>query len=143
MKTLDEIIARQDYVRANAALVERAREIADLFARKFNELYGAWDSRENVFPSKTIEVNGHSYCAKWNIRGENYERILCGYRFVREKNNPTDYVSLNNEKFGLQASWHDYVDFLNDAKGILAELDEAETELVKETEKAIKNAEDI
>lgn len=146
MKTLDEIIARQDYVRANAALVERAREIADLFASKFNELFGAWDSRESDSPSRIIKVNGHSYFAKCNTYRDNCELLTDGYRFVRVKEIPhdySDYISLNSKKYGKQASWQDYIEFLNDAKDILTALDVAETELVKETARSIKNAENI
>lgn len=147
MKTLDEIINRQDYVRVNEALKARGKELARKFADKFEELYGAWDSRESEFPPKTIDVNGHCYCAKWNIYRDNFDRYTDGYRFVRVKQDPYDYgkisFSLNRFDYGPEASSKDFVDFLNDAKDILAKLAEGEDELVKESEEAIENAKGV
>jgi len=147
MKTLEEIISRQDYVRVNEALKARGKELASKFADKFNELYGAWDFRESDFPPKTIEVNGHQYCTKLNIYRDNFERYTDGYRFVRVKQDPSDdgtvSYSLNRFDYGFEASRKDFVDFLNDAKDILAKLSEGEDELVKECEEAIENAKGI
>lgn len=147
MKTLDEIINRQDYVRVNKALAERASELAEKFSNKFEELCGSWDSRKTEFPDKLIEVNGHKYCSKWNIYRDNFEKFTDGFRFVRVKDDPDDYgvlsYSLNRLDYGQEASHKDYVDFLNDAKDILAKLDELETEKVKSIEEALESVKDL
>lgn len=149
MKTLDEIISRQDYIKANNALVKRANELAQIFADKFDELVGAWNRREEDFPSHAIKVNGHQYCAMRNmyLYGVN-EWYSEGVRFVRYYDDAYDYdryetKCLNHADFGKEASYDEYVDFLNDAQDIMRELDECETQRVQEIEKAIKNADGI
>ena len=147
MKTLDEIINRQDYVRVNKALVERANELAEIFANKFYELVGAWDEREDHYPPFLINVNGHEYCAKYNIRGNGIDKWTDGFRFVLFEwwNGDDRYCSksLNCTQYGTEASYYDYVNFLNDAKDILAKLDESETKMVKDAENAIENSKNI
>ena len=147
MKTLDEIINRQDYVRVNKALVEKANELAEIFAKKFYELMGAWDEREDCFPPYLVRVNNRAYCAKYNIKGDGFSKWTAGYRFVRFEEWPGDKdyysVSLNGENAWREASFYDYVNFLNDAKDILANLDEKETELVNDGDEAIENSKNI
>lgn len=147
MKTLDQIISRQDYVRVNEALKARAKELAEIFAKKFDELCGAWDTREHDFPPYLIKVNGHEYCAMRNIYRSNGVQYTDGIRFVLydwwEELNDYCPKSLNRTKYGQEASFYDYVNFFNDAKDILSELDEKENELVKDAEQAIENAKDI
>lgn len=134
MKTLDEIINRNDYVRVNKALKERASELAEKFSNKFEELYGSWDSRESEIPHKVVEVNGHKYCSKWNIYTYNFEKYTDGFRFVRVKPDYREVLtySLNRLDYGREASHKDYVDFLNDAKDILNWLSAGEDELTQE-----------
>lgn len=147
MKTLDEIIKRQDYVRVNEALTERAKELAEIFANKFDELCGAWDTREISYPPHLIKVNGHEYCAMRNIYRSNGVKYTDGIRFVLyewwEEGNDYCQKSLNRTNYGKEASFYDYVNFLNDAKDIMAALEEKENELVKDAEQAIENAKDI
>lgn len=143
MKTLDEIINRQDYVRVNEALVNRAQELAAKFADKFDELMGSWDSRKDEFPPETINVNGHSYCAKWNIRSNNFDRFTDGIRFVVVDLYGERVRSLNRMDYGVEASHKEYVDFLNDAKDILKQLAEVEDKLVAESEDALENAKNL
>lgn len=144
MKTLDEIINRQDYVRVNETLAKRAKELAPIFAKKFYELTGfAW-RKTNEYPEYAIEVNGNLYCAKVSKTvGVRIEEV----RFVRfyDKTLYNEATLMRQYKYTdlYNATHNEYVDFLNDAKDILAKLDETESELVKESEEALVNAKNI
>lgn len=143
MKTLNEIINRQDYVRVNKALAERARELVPIFAKKLYELTDfVWRDRTE-YPSFAVSVNGHSYCvmATRTIGGRIDEVTLVR---VYDSTYKVEWSYFFNYDDLRYISKHSVlVDFLNDAKGILAKLEEAESELVKESKVALENAKAI
>lgn len=147
MKTLDQIISRNDYVRVNNALISRSKELARKFADKFYQICGAWDSTEQDYPPYAITVNGREYCAKWNIFYNNGRPFTRGIRFVLvEKDGyfgKATPKSLCCTDYGEEASNRNYVDFLNDARQILDKLDEAESNLVAEAEAALEAAKEL
>lgn len=143
MKTLDEIINRQDYVRVNKALVERAKELCEKFANKFYELCGAWSWSCTKYPEHAVTVNGRTYCAKvGSMSGNSITSVV--WVIVEDETwyNEADLLwRYKNRKPTM--NYFDCVNFLNDAKEIARKLDEAESELVKDAEDAINNAKDI
>lgn len=140
MKTLDEIISRQDYVRVNKALAERVRELAPIFAKKLYELTDfAWGNKTE-YPAFAVSVNGHSYCVLVlrTIGGRIDEVTLARVYNSTYKAGLEHFFNYDNLRYTSKHSV--LLDFLNDAKDILAKLEEAESELVKESEVALENA---
>lgn len=140
MKTLDEIINRQDYVRVNKALVERVRELAPIFAKKIYELTDfAWNNKTE-YPAFAVSVNGHSYCVlvTRTIGGRIDEVNLARVYDSTYRAGWEHFFNYDDLRYTIKHSV--LLDFLNDAKDILAKLDEAESELVKESEVALENA---
>lgn len=143
MKTLDEIISRQDYVRVNKALAERVRELAPIFAKKLYELTNfAWGNKTE-YPAFAVSVNGHSYCVlvARTIGGRIDEVTLARVYDSTYKAGWEHFFKYDDLRYTSKHSV--LLDFLNDAKDILAKLEEAESELVKESEVALENAKAI
>jgi hypothetical protein len=143
MKTLDEIINRQDYVRANKALAERVRELAPIFANKIYELTdSAWRDRTER-PAFAVSVNGHSYCViVVRTIGSIIDEVTLARVYDSTYRAGWEYF-FNYDDLRYTSKHSVLLDFLNDAKDILAKLDEAESELVKESEAALENAKNI
>lgn len=144
MKTLDEIINRQDYVRVNEALKARAKELTRIFAKKFYELTGwAW-MKTSEYPDFLVNVNGHMYCAKvWRTVGGRIDEVdfvrFYDETYYDEANHRSEYKS----HYFSGATHQEFVDFLNDAKDILKQLAEVEDKLVAESEDALENAKNL
>lgn len=144
MKTLQEIINRHDYTTINSALKKRAYELAEKIRIKFEELHPVWDSRKDDYPEWAVELNGRWYTVRFNV----YR-----YNSVQETDGTTLCVfpnHLDNKWFALEYQPHAvyatdtpssvFVQFLNDAAEILKQLDDSESELVNEAQKAINAA---
>ena len=157
MKTLDEIINRQDYQNANKALVKRAGELAIIFCEKMRNLNIIFSPTSESRPKKgmSITVNNNTYSVRrlnWYYNGE-----ICRseYYFTRLVFDGYDYDYPSRYYFDTQAnfdcdgdadneaSYKMYVAFLNDAKDIVTALDEIESSKVAEINNAIANSKDI
>lgn len=142
MKTLDEIIKRNDYVRVTKQLRERAHELAEIIREKLVELdadgvrikhengksvdYIVCEFTYEGFEESTLTVSSASDCG-----GEYYD--LEGWKCV----NHFFYGTIFREKpYYLRI-------FLNDCRAILEKIDEMETKKVTECEQALKNAEGL
>lgn len=143
MKTLDEIINRQDYVRVNKTLTERVRELVPIFAKKTYELTDfAWGNKTK-YPAFTIYVNSHSYCVMVarTIGGRIDEVTFARVYYSTYRAGCECFFNYDDLRYTSNHSV--LLDFLNDAKDILAKLDEVESKLVKESEVALENAKGV
>ena len=149
MKSLQEIINRNDYVNANKALVSRASEIAVLIRNKMEEL----DFEEGEvfrFGSKDNEIR--LSLAVFRERSLNYSEVhLCyyqSYSYGYAENLALDIERSYNLNCGTgtsikRATYKQFCHFLNMANTILQELDETETQLVEQGKKALENSVEI
>lgn len=138
MKTLQEIIERTDYIRINAALKERAYELAEKIRSKYEQLYPIWDAREDELPAYAVDVDGRWYTVRYNLNGqrETEGTTLCVFPDWTDKK----WWSLENQKYRVYSTDTPsavFTQFLNDAQKILSELDSAETELCANVKKAL------
>lgn len=145
MKTLDEIINRQDYVRLNAALIARAHEVAPIIRNKMKEI--------NMKVSKTVPGIALEKTTIWNGNVGHDEYILCYRveitgedRYYCELSGcaPFKYYKLedviSNEDI---ANSKMFLYFMNNVRNILNEIDELETKKVSEIEKALAETSNI
>lgn len=151
MKTIDEIINRQDYVRMNNALIARAHEVAVIIRDKMNQI--------DMKASKSAPC----IALKEIFRYSNGERFSCGlslcYRVAITDPEDRYYCQLDGCKpfryYSLdeRTSWNESVNdeadskmllyFMNNVRTILDEIDELETKKVAEMEKAINETANI
>lgn len=141
MKTLQEIIDRHDYVRINAALKQRAYELAEKIRTKFEELHPVWDSRKDDLPEYAVSIGKRWYTVRYNVYAYNGAKYtegtcLCVFPNWIEK----EWWSLEHQPHAVYATDTPsdvFVQFLNDANEILQELDKAETQLVADAQSAL------
>lgn len=135
MKTLDEIINRQDYVRMNNALYQRARQLGDIALKKMVAL-----------ECKSLSVNGHKYMlvnTNFYYNGEfcNSVKEFCLYSYDEERSEFYWTLGLQDDRCSPdKGSWArscDNLTFLNDAKDLFRMLDELESRKVADIENAI------
>ena len=133
MKTLDEIISRNDYERVNSALKNRVNELAEMARRKMNQL-----GKEEIYMNsillsvRTARANSgfsEEYLAIYE--DESYNSLE--HQFER-------YVAGDFTARIVPASSGAYLDFLNNARAILNALDELETEKAEACQKALDEA---
>lgn len=144
MKTLDEIIKRNDYVRVTKQLRERAHELSEIILRKIVEL----DCAES-----TMCFNGHSYEVHTLTSNVSSEDFLCVQEFGDfDGDMYVSHYNLHGRKGYMHGDFNCplkdasnamYRDFLNDCRDILAWLDHIESKKVTECEQALKNAEGL
>lgn len=144
MKTLQEIIERNDYERINSALKNRAYELAVKIRTKFEQLMPVWDSRKEDYPDWAVDLSGRWYTVKYNIYRYNGVKETDSTTLCVFPNHLDDtWYSLENQPYAAYATDTPaavFVQFLNDAKQILKQLDEKETELVNEANAALNAA---
>lgn len=144
MKTLQEIIERNDYKQINATLKNRAYELAEKIRAKFEDLMPVWDSRNDDYPDWAVVINGRWYTVKYNIYRYNGVKETDGTTLCVFPNHlDNTWFSLENQQHSVYATKTPtsvFVQFLNDASQILKQLDEKETELVNEANAAINAA---
>lgn len=141
MKTLDEIIKRDDYVRMNGALIDRAQELAEIILKKMNEL----DQEELIVGTivlKQCEVhsvrNGFSY----EYLGINTSDAYQEYHSLQDRGHY--YACANDFTCPVQgASSEAYLLFLNNANKIITQLDELETKKCKAIEQALESTKEL
>lgn len=137
MKTLDEIIQRDDYYRATSQLITRAREIAEKACSKFVELdlfdfdgfVVAHTNPQNSYRGYVIAIVDN------DINGYGHAKIL----------NTNRASSFTNQDgiFFEDANTRDFLRFLNAAKSLFINLDKQETEQVAEIESVMKSVESM
>lgn len=144
MKTLQQIIDRHDYVKMNAALKTRAYELAEKIRVKFEELMPVWDSRTDAYPEWAVDISGRWYTVRYNIYRYNGTVETDGTTLCVFPNHLDDtWWSLEHQPHAVYATKTPasvFVQFLNDAAEILQKLDEKESELVADAEKAMNAA---
>jgi hypothetical protein len=159
MKTLDEIINRNDYKMENKALVKRAEQLAIFFRDKMRYFGMSYQPCEEDQPRKgmSITVNNNTYTVRkmnWYLNGELYKSEYYFARLVYHNDYcegpyPARYYFDYEANFNCdgdmdhEATYTIYVEFLNDAKEILKALDDIETRRVVEINNAIDNSKDI
>ena len=147
MKTLDQIIEREDYVKLNASLKKRAYELADKIREKYETLRPVWDSRKDDLPPYAVDVNGKWYTVRYNLYRDNGTLSTEGTVLVVFPEFPhKEWFPLADQGFRVYAKNTPsdlLVDFLNDAKTILSEIDKLENELCNNIENALKETESL
>lgn len=142
MKTLDEIINRQDYRKLNKALKERAQVIAKKIAEKLYSLDAEWDSRKDDYPPYAVTVGQNQYACKLNIYTLNGEKSTDGVRLVVLKDNrcgrEVKCYSLCCLDYGTEANHEKFLNFLNDAREIIDKIDEFENSMVEDINSALE-----
>lgn len=141
MKTLQQIIERNDYVRINKAMRERVREIAEIIRNKMDDLDIEQGCDGGVTIKHGIEWHDYSVCAfKTNATTDYFLCARCaqGY-FYNLENDFEGYWRGDFGCFMVPASPKLLVMFLNDVQQILEKLDAIETKKVSEIENALSN----
>lgn len=149
MKTLDEIISRNDYERANSALIKRANELAEIIRGKMIQLGvkavhttvrrgNAVCTSANIVLHRTPYYHNGEVCSlPYNLCYKETEYDMDCYYDLDEKD--TDGNTGNNKVPTNRM----YIIFLNHVRNILAELDEIETEKVAACEQALAAVEGL
>lgn len=144
MKTLQEIIERCDYVRINSALKTRAYELAEKIRTKFEQIMPVWDSRKDASPDWAVDIDERWYTVRYNVYCYNGVKKTEGTTLCVFPNYLEDtWWSLEHQPHAVYATETPsavFVQFLNDAAEILQKLDEKESELVADAEKAMNTA---
>jgi hypothetical protein len=142
MKTIDEILKRDDYKKLVPALRSRAEEVAHLIKEKMVDLdlrsFDGTGFSLHIVRSRT-NCGSYEYLAFDAGESDYYyaHRFYCldgAYQgYVHDDFNHPCYTASN----GMMLK------FLNNAKEIIEKLDEIETEKVKSITEALKNVEEL
>jgi hypothetical protein len=130
MRTLEEIINRQDYTKLTYDLNKRVQQLAKVVRNKMVEL-DLYELKNYYYQIRTL----HSSCGDYSFLGNEYGESLedNGDYYYCGDYNARVYAASNRSKLG----------FLNNVKSILQELDETETRQVEEINKAIDGTKEI
>ena len=147
VKTIDEILKRDDYARLTKALKDRTEEIAVKVRRKMNDL----DLDEIYIEGMTLIVKEYSadhgqyhfdnlsikqYCAV------DYDGGYDEYLSLEDINE--SYYAYDDFNCKIEgASTKQALKFLNAAKKIFENLDEIETQQVNDVNKALEETKDM
>jgi hypothetical protein len=133
MRTLEEIINRQDYTKLTYDLNRRVQQLAKVVRNKMVEL-DLYELKNYPYAIRTLHSSCGAYsyldCEDEELGGsleDNGDYYYCGDYNARV------YAASNRSKLG----------FLNNVKAILQELDETETKQVEEINKAIDGTKEI
>lgn len=131
MKTLEEILARQDYKKVSGKLYNRCNELSLMMAEKMVEL-------------DATEVSGYRVATL----GGTFEPVLLVWRADKWNSDLSGYVIMSEGKdeckhccdYGnlLGANNAERIKFLRDAKQILSGIDELETAKTSEIQAALE-----
>lgn len=149
MKTLDEIINRQDYIHINGALAKRTDELAIKIAEKMEqlemftvELDEKHKLRRIVYNSQGVAITGYYQLLSIQIKGERDDYVLScnrnGNCWSTSENVKADEWS-NICRAGSRIK----LLFIKNCKNIINKIDEYETNKVKEVKEALKEVEGI
>ena len=147
VKTIDEILKRDDYARLTKTLKDRTEEIAVKVRRKMNDL-----------DLDTIKVDGLTLIVKEYSADHgqyHFDNLSIKRHCIDDYNEESDeYVSLEDVNKSYYA-YDDYyckvegannkeaLKFLNSAKKIFSYLDEIETQQVNDVTKALEETKDM
>lgn len=149
MKSLQEIINRNDYVNMNAALIKRAIEVADIIRNKMEELdFEVGDVFHFGGKDNGIDLS----LTTFRESSLNYSEVhICyeeSYGYGCSETLALDVERSYNLNCGSgtrinRARYNQFCHFLNMANTILQELDEIETKLVEQGKQALENSAEI
>ena len=147
VKTIDEILKRDDYARLTKTLKDRTEEIAVKVRRKMNDL-----------DLDTIKVDGLTLIVKEYSADHgqyHFDNLSIKRHCIDDYNEESDeYVSLEDVNKSYYA-YDDYyckvegasnkeaLKFLNSAKNIFEYLDDTESEQVNDVTKALEETKDM
>ena len=134
MRTLEEIINRNDYTRLTHDLNGRVQELAKVVRNKMVEL-DLYELKNYYYQIRTL----HSSCGDYSYLECYEDEELEG---SLEDNSSFCYCGDFNARV-CAASNKSKLIFLNNVKAILQELDETETKQVEEINKAIDGTKEI
>lgn len=142
-KTLDQIIARQDYLAINSVLKDRAIELAKIIHTKMKDIevkeIGTVDCTVRI---ETRRANGFtdSYLAiKSSCDYYGYDSFTC-HSLETDK---SYYCAGDLNCWIERATSKEHLLFLNNVRDLLNILDEIENEKVAEINKALESTKDI
>lgn len=133
MKTLEEIIARNDYKKINTVLKDRVNELAGAVRRKMNQLEEEEIFSNGILLSTRVARANSGYSVEYlaieedgcyNSLEHQFERYVAG-----------DFTA----RIGA-ASNASYLNFLNNAREIFEELDELEDQKCASYQEALAKA---
>ena len=139
MKTIDEIISREDYKRMNEALIGRAIELAkklrDVCLKMDFEVYDSFKLGGRTFQVRRVKSS--SGFSEWHLYMFTERDLValderCSYYFCNDFN---CWVTASNNTEKL--------DFLNHAKQIFADIESEMDARVKEIKNALENCEGL
>jgi len=144
MKTLDEIINRQDYIHINGALSERSTELAIKVARKMMQLEMRTVTIDDKHELHRVSLNemyeditGCSQILSVQKIGNNSDYVLaCKERGCAWDSNEDMRESYEGDIYKA-GSWAKLL-FINNCIDIINKIDEYETNKVKEVENALE-----
>lgn len=142
MKTLDEIINRQDYVRMNNALIDRAQELAEIIRKKMEEL----EQEELYEPQSDVAVrvvtrksNVGDYTFLGLVKSDGYGDQY----YVSLQDRGSLHLHNDFNCWLSSATSEEYRKFLNHAKDFIRMLDAIETEKCDAINQALESTQDI
>lgn len=148
MKTVTEIIERNDYKRLTPSLKERTEEVAEIIRKKMRQLHIdniKLDEDNVTLKFETFNANcGSSYTCLMLLRGVEYDDWY--------EKNVEKYVSIESighswyyggdyDCYIVGANYKEALKFLNNANSIMQQLDKIETKQVEEVNKALADTE--
>lgn len=142
MKTIDEILKRDDYKKLVPALRDRAEEIARNVKYKMLDL----DMEELSLKGFDLYiVRGRTNCGSYEYLAfdAGYDNESFRHRFYCIDGAFSGYIHGDFNHPCYAASNKVMLDFLNKAKGIIEMLGEIETEKVKSIEEALESVKDL
>jgi hypothetical protein len=128
MKTIDEIVARNDYKNLNEALNERVKEIAEIIRKKMYYL-----QIEELDDYRICEVKANSGFS------DDYLAVEDEFAFRSLEADSSYYYCNDFNCHVCAASYHQKLNFLNSCKRLFEELDQIETKKCEEIKKALEN----
>lgn len=139
MKTLDEIIKRDDYARVNDALINRAQELAAIVRKKMEQLdmYELYD-RDGQIELRICTVKSNSgYSTE-------YLALVDENDFYKSLETTETYYFVRDFNCRIEgATSKQYLQFINACRRLLNELDELETKKTEECSKALESVKDL
>lgn len=131
MKTLQEVLDRNDYVRLTASLKSKTIELAEKIRHKMEAL-----DLEDFYGYKIVRANANGYS---NV----YLAYSNGYEYFSLEDERSYYLC-GNFNCRIQAATNDMrLNFINVARDMLADLDKKETAKCEAVEIALAKVKDI
>ncbi|WP_373729974.1 MULTISPECIES: hypothetical protein [Bacteroidales] len=132
-----KVLEREDYKRVSNRVSDAAEKLEGIIRAKMN-----------ILEMSEIKVNGHNYIVSKVRSNSGYgEECLARYKSREEQ---CEWIGWQSHYFAGDfhcwiegAKTRTEIEFVNDAKALLQELDKIETELTKKAEEALESVKDI